>query len=62
MCHPSAPQPSISRVKKELTISKESRPPGQEMDLDVTLNKTGKKAVKTNIVHSKVFGVACTVL
>ena len=43
-------------------MSKESGPTEQEMDLDVTLDKTGKKAVKTNVVHSKVFGVACTVL
>ena len=61
-CHHSAPQSSISRVQKELPVTKESRPPGQEMDLDVTLDKTGKKAMKTNVVHSKVFGVPCTVL
>ena len=31
--------------------TKESRPPGERLDLDVTLDKTGKKAVKTNQVH-----------
>ena len=41
--------------------TKESRPPGEGLDLEVTLDKTGKKAVKTNRVHPWWPAVGCSV-
>ena len=52
------------KIKKKKSAKREPGPPGEGLDLDVTLDKTGKKAVKTNVVHPYIFGIRipdCTV-
>ena len=50
--------------KRKSAKNKESGPPGERLDLDITLDKTGKKVVKTNEVHPfrPVFFTKCTLL
>ena len=52
------------KIKKKKSAKRKPGPPGEGLDLDVTLDKTGKKAVKTNVVHPYIFGIRipdCTV-
>ena len=50
--------------KKKKSAKRKPGPPGEGLDLDVTLDKTGKKAVKTNAFNPYIFGIRipdCTV-
>ena len=50
--------------KKKKSAKRKPGPPGEGLDLDVTLDKTGKKAVKTNQFNPYIFGIRipeCTV-
>ena len=52
------------KIKKKKSAKRKPGPPGEGLDLNVTLDKTGKKAVKTNVVHPYIFGIRipdCTV-
>ena len=57
-------KPAKKNKKRKSAKTKEPGSPGEGLDLDVTLDKTGKKAVKTNVVHPYIFGIRipdCTV-
>ena len=52
------------KIKKKKSVKRKSGAPGEGLDLDVTLDKTGKKAVKTNQFNPYIFGIRipeCTV-
>ena len=51
-----------AKRKQLLAKTKKPGPPGEGLDLDVTLDKTGKKAVSTNEVHSFASIYGCTIL
>ena len=52
------------KIKKKKSAKRKPGAPGEGLDLDVTLDKTGKKAVKTNQFNPYIFGIRipeCTV-